>query len=165
MVAIASKSPHASSSYRLYVHLVWPTKYRKPILGEKLTPIVESKIQEVCQNRQYRLISVRAVVDHVHVLIGFRPSHRVSDIVRDLKSNSSMCAFETFSRLKEIIRMDVLWAEGYRAESVSSGDLDRLRKYIENQAQRHREKIRFRARQDRKDVNYGRINSENRQPT
>ena len=54
-----------------------------------------------------------------------------------------MYAFETFSRLKDIIRMDVLWAEGYRAESVSSGDLDKLRKYIENQAQHHREKSHF----------------------
>ncbi len=58
--------------------------------------------------------------------------------------------------------MDVLWAEGYRAESVSSGDLDRVKKYIENQAQHHRDKIKFRIRQDKKNVNYGKINSRER---
>lgn len=56
-------SGHASASYRLYVHLVWPTKYRKHILGEKLTPVVEDKIGEVCSTRGYNLIIVQAVVD------------------------------------------------------------------------------------------------------
>jgi hypothetical protein len=47
----ASSRPksHASASYRLYVHFIWPTKYRKPILGLKLTPVVENKISEVCR--------------------------------------------------------------------------------------------------------------------
>ena len=52
-----------------------------------------------------------------------RPAQAVSDVVRDIKSNSSAAAFATFSRLSEIIKMDVLWAAGYLAESVSPGDL------------------------------------------
>jgi REP element-mobilizing transposase RayT len=148
-------SGHASASYRLYVHLVWPTKYRKHILGEKLTPVVEEKIVEVCEMRGYELIIARAVVDHVHVLLGYKPVHRVCDIMRDLKANSSKAAFDQFERLKEIIRMDVLWAEGYRADSISQGDLQGVKKYIENQAKHHRDKLRFRARQDAKNVDYG----------
>jgi len=87
------KSPHASASYRLYVHLVWPTKYRKHILGVKLTPVVEAKIAEACQVKQYQFFMVRAAVDHMHVLLGMRPTQAVSDVVRDLKSNSSAAAF------------------------------------------------------------------------
>jgi len=60
-----------------------------------------------------------------------------------------MCAFETFSRLKEIIRIDVVWGEVSRRVCLL-GDLDRLRKYIESQAQHHRGKIILRASQDRK---------------
>jgi putative transposase len=150
-----ARSRHASSSYRLYVHLVWPTKYRKHVLGEKLTPIVESKILEVCQTKLYQLFVARAAVDHMHVMLGMRPTQAVSDVVRDLKSNSSAAAFATFSRLGEIIKMDVLWAEGYRAESVSPGDLAKVKQYIINQAEHHRAKFRFRARQDAKQVHYG----------
>ena len=149
------KSRHASASYRLYVHLVWPTRYRKHVLGEKLTPVVESKILEVCQTKQYQLFVARAAVDHMHVLLGMRPTQAVSDVVRDLKSNSSAADFATFSRLSEIIKMDVLWAEGYRAESVSPGELERVKRYIINQAEHHRAKFRFRARQDAKHVDYG----------
>jgi len=146
---------HASSSYRLYVHLVWPTKYRKHVLGESLTPVVESKIREVCETKQYQLFVARASVDHMHVLLGMRPTQAVSDVVRDLKSNTSAAAFSTFSRLKEIVKMDVLWAEGYRAESVSPGDLQSVKRYIINQAEHHQAKFRFRARQDAKLVDYG----------
>ena len=51
--------------------------------------------------------------------------------------------------------MDVLWAEGYRAESVSPGELERVRRYIMSQAEHHRAKFRFRSRQDAKHVDYG----------
>jgi putative transposase len=150
-----SRQKHASASYRLYVHLVWPTKYRKHILGQKLTPIIEEKIAEVCDTRQYQLFVARTAVDHAHVLLGIKRTHCVSDVIRDLKSNSSAAAFAAFSRLREIIKMQVLWAEGYRAESVSPGDLDRVKQYIINQAEHHRAKYKFRARQDAKQVDYG----------
>ena len=147
-----NKTGHASASYRLYVHLVWPTKYRKHVLGEKLTPVVEGKILEVCHTKQYQLLVAKAAVDHMHVLLGMRPTQAVSDLVRDLKTNSSAAAFATFSHFVEITKMNALWAEGYRAESVSPGKLDRVRRYIVSQAEHHRVKFRFRARQDAKHV-------------
>jgi REP-associated tyrosine transposase len=159
-----NKIVHSSASYRLYLHLVWPTKYRKHILGEKLTPVVESKILEVCQTKQYQLFVVKAAVDHMHVLLGMRPTQAVSDVVRDLKSNSSAAAFATFSRLSEIIKMDVLWAEGYRAESVSPGELERVRRYIVSQVEHHRARFRFRATQDAKRVDYGEVRSKAKKP-
>jgi len=164
MKAPRNKTVHASASYRLYLHLVWPTKYRKHVLGEKLTPVVESKILEVCRTKQYQLFVAKAAVDHVHVLLGMRLTQAVSDVVRDLKTNSSAAAFATFSRLSEIIKMDVLWAEGYRAESVSPGELERVRRYIISQAEHHRAKFRFRARQDVKHVDYGEAASKAKGP-
>jgi REP element-mobilizing transposase RayT len=130
----------------------------------KLTPVVESKILEVCQTKQYQLFIAKAAVDHMHVLLGMRPTQAVSDVVRDLKTNSSAAAFATFSRLSEIIKTDVLWAEGYRAESVSLGALERVRRYIVSQAEHHRAKFRFRARQDAKYVDYGEATSKAKGP-
>src|SRR5262245_53869475 len=94
-----------------------------------------------------------------------KPTQTVSDIVRDLKTNSSAAAFATFSRLSEILKMDVLWAEGYRAESVSSGELERVRRYIVSQAEHHRAKFKFRARQDAKRVDYGEASGSVQKPT
>ena len=89
------------------------------------------------------------------MLLGMKPTQAVSDIVRDLKTNSSAAAFATFSRLSQIIKMEVLWAEGYRVESVSPGELERVRRYIVSQAEHHRAKFKFRSRQDAKHVDYG----------
>jgi len=72
MKGLRNKTVHASASYRLYLHLVWPTKYRKHVLGEKLTPVVESKILEVYRAKQYQLFIAKAAVDHMHVLLGIR---------------------------------------------------------------------------------------------
>ena len=72
-----------------------------------------------------------------------RPAQAVSDVVRDIKSNSSAAAFATFSRLSEIIKMDVLWAAGYLAESVSPGDLQRVKRYIINQPGHHGQSSNF----------------------
>jgi len=119
---------------------VWPTKYRKHVLGEKRTPVVESKILKVCATKQYQTFVARAAVDHMHVLLGMRlVQAAVSDVVTDLKSNSSAAAFATFSRLDEIITMDVLWAEGNRADSVSPGE-------HHQPSEHHRARFRFRAR-------------------
>ena len=116
MKAPRNKTVHASASYRLYLHLVWPTKYRKHVLGEQLTPVVESKILEVCRTKQYQLFVVKGAVDNMHVLLGMRPTQAVSDVVRDLKSNSSAAAFATFSRLSEIIK----WTSSGQKDSVPS---------------------------------------------
>jgi hypothetical protein len=48
-----------------------------------------------------------------------------------------------------------LWAEGYRAESVSPGHLNSVKQYIESQAKHHEDKLKFRAKQDAKKLNYG----------
>ena len=100
----------------------------------------------------------------MHVPLGMRPTQAVSDVVRDLKTNSSAAAFATFCRLSDVIKVDVLWAEGYRAESVSPGELERVRRYIINQAEHHRAKFRFRARQDAKHVDYGEAASKAKGP-
>lgn len=75
--------------------------------------------------------------------------------MRDLKANSSRAAFERFERLREIIKMDVLWAEGYRADFVSPADLQGVKKCIEDQGRHHQDKMKFRAKQDAKQVDYG----------
>jgi hypothetical protein len=82
-----------------------------------------------------------------------RPAQAVSDVVRDIKSNSSAAAFATFSRLSEIIKMDVLWAAGYLAESVSPGDLGSSA--TSSTKPGIMGKFEFRARQDAKHVDYG----------
>lgn len=74
------------------------------------------------------------VADHVHLLVGLKPTHRLSDFMSELKSVSS-------SWVKEKINTTAFsWQEGYGAFTVGAPELERVREYISNQAEHHRKK-------------------------
>ena len=73
--------------------------------------------------------SVGGVSDHVHLLIGLRATHRLADVVRELKSVSSGWVHD------QIGVRDFAWQEGYGAFTVSPSQRETVRHYIEQQAE------------------------------
>ena len=73
---------------------------------------------------------VGGVADHVHLLVSLRPVHRIADVMRDLKKESSKWAKENFDRRFE-------WQEGYAAFTVSPSATGSVRNYIANQEAHH----------------------------
>jgi len=75
---------------------------------------------------------VGGVSDHVHLMVGLRATHCLSDVMRELKSVSSRWVHETpgLSRFA--------WQEGYGAFTVSQSQSVTVRRYIENQEEHHR---------------------------
>jgi putative transposase len=76
--------------------------------------------------------SVGGVADHVHLLIGLRATHRLADVLRELKSVSSGWVHD------KIGVHNFAWQEGYGAFTVSGSQRDAVRRYIEQQAEHHR---------------------------
>ena len=75
---------------------------------------------------------IGGVEDHVHLLIGLKPTHCISDFMRELKRSSSRWVHE------ELGRREFAWQEGYSVFSVSAGVRDKVKKYIANQREHHR---------------------------
>ena len=75
--------------------------------------------------------TVGGVADHVHMLVSLRPVHRIADVLRDMKKESSTWAKNNFDDR-------FLWQEGYAAFSVSPSATDSVKRYIENQEAHHR---------------------------
>ena len=71
--------------------------------------------------------------DHVHAFIGLKPAMAISDLVRDVKNNSS-----NFINDRKLVKGKFSWQEGYGAFSVSSSHLDQVIRYIQNQEAHHR---------------------------
>ncbi len=71
--------------------------------------------------------------DHVHFLIGIRPSCLLADLVREVKKSSNK-----FINEKKFISGNFQWQEGYGAFSYSHMELDRVITYIHNQKEHHR---------------------------
>lgn len=80
------------------------------------------------------MLSIGGIEDHNHVLTKLRPDRSVSDLLRDLKANSSGRMHDVFPELK-----DFSWQRGYGAFTVSASQVDKVRQYIANQEEHHRE--------------------------
>jgi hypothetical protein len=79
-------------------------------------------------------LAIGGTSDHVHLLISLSAAHRLSEVVRDLKTASSRWVHETIgSRL-------FAWQEGYGAFTVSASNRDAVCKYVLNQEEHHRKK-------------------------
>lgn len=76
--------------------------------------------------------SVGGVSDHVHLLIGLRATHRLADVLRELKAVSSGWVHD------EIGLGSFAWQEGYGAFTVSASQRAAVRRYIQRQEERHR---------------------------
>lgn len=73
--------------------------------------------------------------DHIHVLVGLRPSMRISDLVRDIKNNST-----NFINERRWLKNTFSWQEGYGAFSYSQSQFGRVIDYIKNQKQHHQKR-------------------------
>ena len=73
--------------------------------------------------------------DHIHILIGLRPGQSISDLMQDIKGNSSKWINE-----KRFISGKFEWQEGYGAFSYGKSQLKNVIKYIENQESHHQKK-------------------------
>ncbi len=89
----------------------------------------------IVTNRGQKLLSVFAMPDHTHLLVGMNPSISISDLVRDVKSGSSK-----FINDNHWVRGKFNWQTGFGAFSYSRSHLDNVINYIANQEEHHRKK-------------------------
>jgi putative transposase len=92
-------------------------------------------ITGIVSNDKQKLIAINSMPDHVHILIGMKPDVALSDLVRDIKSNSSKHINE-----QRLSRGRFYWQEGFGAFSYSHSQLDTVIMYIRNQERHHTKK-------------------------
>jgi len=117
---------------RLTYHIVFATKYRQRTIGAEFQKRLYGYIGGTLRGKKGHLIEIGGVDDHVHLLAGMSPSLAVSEVIRDVKANSSKW-------MKEELRVAGFeWQKGYGAFTVSYDRIEAIRKYIQNQEEHHR---------------------------
>jgi len=71
--------------FSLKVHLIFVTKYRRPILIAGLDTCVKDKITELCLKHEWEIVAMETDRDHIHLLLNYDATERVSDIVHCIK--------------------------------------------------------------------------------
>ena len=116
----------------LYVHLVYSTKDRAPLLLPEWRPQLFAVMGGIARNKRCVILEVGGVPDHVHALVSLHRQECVADLVRDLKANSSNWIHQNISDMAAFS-----WQAGYAAFSVGYRELDALRRYIAEQEAHH----------------------------
>jgi putative transposase len=121
----------ASTYTSLTYHIIFGTKYRKPMLTDALRQPIWNYISGVIAKKQGQLIEIGGIEDHVHILTSCSPSIALSEFIRDIKANSSKWLHE------EQNSPDFQWQTGYGAFTVSHSQQNVGRRYLKNQADHH----------------------------
>ena len=121
---------------RLWVHTVWATKKRLPLMQSKSKRIDLFKhIKSYAKEKKIYLDFVNGEVDHVHCLISMACDQNIAQIMKLLKGESSHYANET-----KLFAPNFDWADDYYAVSVSQSQVEKVRTYIKNQEEHHKTK-------------------------
>ena len=125
----------AHSVYDLKYHIVWITKYRKPILRGEIGKRVRELIHQTCASLDVYIMKGHVSKDHVHLLVSVPPNLAVSELVKRLKGRSSRLMLEEFGELRKTYWGRHLWARGYFVASSGNVTDEIIAEYIEKQAQ------------------------------
>jgi putative transposase len=125
----------ANTYSQIYIQIVFAVKGRQNLIAKENREELHKFITGIVTNREQKLLAIFAMPDHVHILVGLKPSISISDLVRDIKAGSSK-----FINDSKWINGKFNWQEGFGAFSYSKSNLDTVVKYILNQEVRHQKK-------------------------
>jgi putative transposase len=117
----------------LWIHIIWSTKNREPILVPSLKAEVLNDIKNIATDFEIYLDCINGVEDHVHLLVRLRTDQSVADVVKTIKGNS-------WEHFKNDPDKYITWQDGFAAFSVSPDSIQRVRNYIYKQESHHRHK-------------------------
>ncbi|HTA26886.1 MAG TPA: IS200/IS605 family transposase [Bacteroidia bacterium] len=120
---------------QLYIQLVFAVKGKGSFIFEKNRIELEKYICGIINNNKSKPLAIYCNPDHLHVLIGFHPTISVSDMTRDVKTNSSK-----FINEKKWVAGKFQWQDGFGAFTYAKSQIDAVSKYILNQPEHHKKK-------------------------
>jgi len=121
-----------STHLSLHYHLTFSTKNRVPLIAAEWRPRLHAYLGGCVRTLGGIPETVGGVEDHVHLLIGLKATHRLADVLRDIKQQSSEWVHE------DIHEKRFAWQEGYGAFTVSVSHVPRLKEYIAGQEEHHK---------------------------
>jgi REP element-mobilizing transposase RayT len=122
----------ANSYTQIHIQAVFSVQDRDSVIRNSWKDELYKYITGIIQNNKHILIAINGMPDHVHLLIGLRPSQSLSDLMQDIKGSSSKWINE-----KQFVHGKFSWQEGYGAFSYSKAELQYIVNYINRQQEHH----------------------------
>jgi len=124
-----------STYTQIYIHIVFAVKGRQSILHPEWEEQLYRYITGIVQNKEQKMLVINGTSNHIHFLIGMKPTCCLSDLVREIKKSSN-----EFIKEHNLTKFKFNWQEGFGAFSYSHSQLDDVIGYIQKQKEHHRKK-------------------------
>jgi putative transposase len=123
----------ANTYSQIYIQIVFAVQNRKALIDYSWEDELYKYITGIVQNKEQKLIAINGMPDHIHILIGMKPTCHLSDLVREIKKSSNI-----FINERQLSKFSFKWQEGFGAFSYSHSQLGNVISYIQNQKQHHK---------------------------
>ena len=122
----------AGTFSQIYIQVVFAVKGRQNLVDASFDDELYRYISGIVTNKKQKSLAVNGMPDHIHILVGLKPSMCISDLVRDIKNNST-----NFINDHRWPGKKFSWQDGYGAFSYSESNYGKVIDYIKNQKQHH----------------------------
>ena len=120
-----------TSVFNINYHLIWCTKYRRPLLSGDIESRLKALLAEKAAELSITIKAQEVMPDHVQIFVHTSPVYSAHVIVQQFKGYTSRILRSEFPSLRS--RVPTLWTRSYYAESVGHISEAVIRKYIEDQ--------------------------------
>ena len=120
---------------QIIVQIIFAVHGRQNLVSEKYRIPLEKYICGIVSIKKSKPLAIYCNPDHAHILIGLHPSTSISDMTRDIKSNSTKWIND-----QKWFNGKFSWQEGFGAFTYSKSQIDVVIKYILNQKEHHKKK-------------------------
>ncbi len=117
----------ANTYTQLHIQFIFAVKYREALIMKEWKDELHKYITGIFQANNHKMLQVNSMPDHIHILIGMRPTQSISSLIQNVKTESSRWVKE-----KKFCRTPFAWQEGYGAFSYSKSHVIDVIRYIQN---------------------------------
>ena len=126
-----------STYTQIYIQIIFAVQNRNSLIHPSWEDRLYQYITGTVENKEQKMLRINGMPDHIHFLIGMKPTCCLSELVREIKKSSN-----NFIKEEGFTKFKFNWQEGFGAFSYSHSQLDNVINYIINQKEHHK-KITF----------------------
>lgn len=125
----------ANTYTQIHIQAIFAVQNRDCIIRPIWEDELYKYITGIVQNNNHKMLAINGMPDHLHILLGLRPSQSLSDLMQHIKAGSSRWINEN-----RFVKGKFSWQEGYGAFSYCKSDVPKVIQYIKNQEEHHKKK-------------------------
>jgi putative transposase len=124
-----------NSFTQIHIQAIFAVKYRDAIISNSWKEDLHKYITGIVKTNRHKMLSINTMPDHLHMFFGLRPSQSLSDLMQQVKGDSS-----EWVNKKKFTLGKFQWQEGFGGFSYAKSQISVVCNYIQNQEKHHKKK-------------------------